>query len=167
MSTKLYHYGVVKYDVYDGDTVKLILDLGFNLPYGHESKRTSKWPAVRITGIDTPELRKRRQKEAGYAVKKVVQRVLAQHDRLIVQSISLDKYAGRFIGDILMGAEEISLSEWLIEKGVARRYDGGTKRPWSDIFLKTVYNRCMRILESDEMKFISQQEFEEAVANAA
>jgi endonuclease YncB( thermonuclease family) len=146
MSTKLYHYGLVAYDVYDGDTVRVILDLGYNIPFGHVNRPVTKWPAVRIVGIDTPEVRKKRQRQAGYAVRDVVNMVMSQHQKFIVQSIKLDKYAGRFIGDILMGEEEISLSQFVLDNKIGRVYRGDKKKPWPDRTLKIITNRCRLLL---------------------
>jgi endonuclease YncB( thermonuclease family) len=148
MKDSLYRYGIVAYDVYDGDTTKVVLDLGHNIPLGHVNNPRT-WYSVRIFGVDTPEKRSRRQKEAGLLVTDVVKKLLKEkEDDMVVHSISLGKYAGRFIGDFLW--EGGSLSGFLLENGLAKKYAGKKKEPWTDEELAEIIDRCNGILDTEE-----------------
>ena len=108
-------------NVYDGDTVKIVMKL-FEKLYKFN---------CRIEGVDTPELRTRnpKEKEMGIRVrdelrKKVLNRVVK------VNCGEFDKY-GRLLVDIEV--DDIHITNWLIENGYAHEYDGGKKKGFSNI----------------------------------
>jgi micrococcal nuclease len=84
---------------------------------------------IRISGIDTPELRARCSQE----------RVLAEQARNALQfllegpveltNIRRDKYGGRFIASVRL-ADGSDLAMVMISAGYARAYDGGKRRGW-------------------------------------
>lgn len=104
--------------VYDGDTITIIMRL--HLRY-YQFK-------CRLFGIDTPELRTRNEKEKkmGYQAKQYLVQLI---DKQIiqVQCHGLDKY-GRLLIVPYIGGDNVC--ELMIQKGWAKRYDGGTKTPW-------------------------------------
>ena len=112
--------------VLDGDTIDVLIDLGFDL---------YKIERVRIAGVDTPEKRTRNleEKELGIDatnwLKKELEDVLAGDDELIIRTElhgGVGKY-GRLLGWLYVGDEAVSLNEQMIEQGYAHAYDGGTK----------------------------------------
>ena len=112
--------------VLDGDTIDVIIDLGFDL---YKKER------VRIAGVDTPEKRTRNLEEKALGIdatnwlKKELEDVLAGDDELIVRTElhgGTGKY-GRLLGWLYVGDEELSLNEQMITQGYAHAYDGGTK----------------------------------------
>ena len=112
--------------VLDGDTIDVLIDLGFDL---YKKER------VRIAGVDTPEKRTRNleEKELGIDatnwLKKELEDVLAGDDELIIRTElhgGVGKY-GRLLGWLYVGDEQVSLNEQMITQGYAHAYDGGTK----------------------------------------
>ena len=112
--------------VLDGDTIDVLIDLGFDL---YKKER------VRIAGVDTPEKRTRNleEKELGIDatnwLKKELEDVLAGDDELIIRTElhgGVGKY-GRLLGWLYVGDEQVSLNEQMITQGYAHAYDGGNK----------------------------------------
>ena len=95
------------------------------------------WPgmtirtAVRVNGIDTPEIRGLCDAETELAkrARDFVRATVGDHVQLI--NIALGKYAGRIIADVAL-ADGRSLAGLLITEGLGRAYDGGTREGWCD-----------------------------------
>ena len=114
----MYTYFVSKIDrVVDGDTVDVIIDLGFNL---------TKKERVRLAGIDTPESRTRdlEEKAMGLEAKDHLVDLLEHSERLIVKTEKDGKY-GRMLGTIWCGV--MNINEEMVSRGYAWEYDGGKK----------------------------------------
>lgn len=105
--------------IYDGDTCKAVF------LYNNEIKRWN----CRINGIDTPELRTKniKEKELGITARDYL-KTLLNNKTLDITCGSFDKY-GRLLIDIY-DEDGISISNKLIEKGYANKYNGGTKKKW-------------------------------------
>lgn len=120
-----WHYAYVS-KVYDGDTITVEV-----LRHGH-------WvlQSVRLAGIDTPELR----------TKDAAEKTLAEAARNALSNQILDEHVwlyctgrekyGRVLGEIypttwFRGRKSVSYNRWLLEKGHAKPYDGGTKGTWT------------------------------------
>ena len=113
--------------VLDGDTIDVVIDLGFDL---YKKER------VRIAGVDTPEKRTRNleEKELGidatnWLKKKLEDTINGDGDELTIRTElkgGQGKY-GRLLGWCYINEEEISLNEQMITEGYAHSYDGGTK----------------------------------------
>lgn len=111
----MYHYRAKLDRVVDGDTVDLVVDLGFNI---HHKVR------VRLYGIDTPEIRTRDpiEKMAGLAARDFVSDWFAGHNYVYVKTYKEDKY-GRILGELFVSEDEsFSLNEMLIDAGLASKY---------------------------------------------
>jgi len=106
--------------VHDGDTCTLLVDMGFHL---------QRVISIRIQGIDTPELRGTSLAAARLARDLAKTWLVAATEPVLV-SRKLDKY-GRVLGDIVDRDTNDTLAEYLLIAGVAHRYDGGTKTPWT------------------------------------
>ena len=117
----MYTYFVSSVDrVVDGDTVDVIIDLGFDL---------TKKERVRLAGIDTPESRTRdlEEKAMGLEAKDHLTGMLESSDKLIVKTEKDGKY-GRMLGWFYKNEDaKYSINETMIEQGYAWKYDGGKK----------------------------------------
>ena len=123
----MYEYKVKEIaKVVDGDTVDVIIDLGFGL---------SKKERCRIAGIDTPEKRTRDLKEKKYGIEATnfMTELLDKAENLIVRTEKDGKY-GRMLGWFYCDNVEGSLNNLMIEAGYAWSYDGGTKDGSTDRF---------------------------------
>ena len=123
----MYEYKVKEIaKVVDGDTVDVIVDLGFSL---------FKKERCRVAGIDTPESRTRDKKEKVYGLeaKAYLQGVLSSAENLTVRTEKDGKY-GRMLGWLYCDNIEGSINNLMIESGHAWAYDGGTKDSSKDRF---------------------------------
>jgi micrococcal nuclease len=112
--------------VVDGDTIDVVIDLGFDL---YKKER------VRIAGEDTPEKRTRDLEEKKLGIdatnwlKDQLDSAISGEDDLVIRT-ELDggfgKY-GRLLGWLYIGDETVSINEKMIAEGYAWEYDGGTK----------------------------------------
>ena len=104
--------------VVDGDTIDVVIDLGFDL---------SKKERVRVAGVDTPEKRTRDLEEKALGldatnwIKDKLESAISGEDDLVIRT-ELDggfgKY-GRLLGWLYVGDAEVSLNEQMIEEGYA------------------------------------------------
>jgi len=108
-----YVYRVLSYTVTDGDTLALVMDLGFDLRLGM---------SVRLDGLNAPEV-SGAERPAGLVVTERVRQWVSAAGQLYVRSTAKDKYAGRFVGVVLNEAGE-SLNDWLLQQRLAKPYDG-------------------------------------------
>ena len=123
-----YNFRVVKLKkVVDGDTIDVIIDLGFDL---YKTER------VRVAGIDTPEKRTRDLEEKALGIdatnwmKDNLTETIKGEDELSIRTElkgGMGKY-GRLLGWLYVGESDISLNEQMITEGYAWAYDGGTKK---------------------------------------
>ena len=113
--------------VLDGDTIDVLIDLGFDL---------FKKERVRIAGVDTPEKRTRNLEEKALGIdatnwlKEKLESTLAGDDELTIRTElvgGVGKY-GRLLGWLYVGESNVSLNEQMITEGYAHPYDGGTKQ---------------------------------------
>jgi len=116
----MYEYAIKEVaKVVDGDTIDIVIDLGFDL---------SKKERVRLAGIDTPESRTRdlEEKELGLEAKEFLARRLSDGEPsgLRVKTEKDGKY-GRMLGWIYIG--QTNLNKEMVERGYAWEYDGGSK----------------------------------------
>ena len=104
-------------NIVDGDTVDVILDLGFDM---YKKER------IRLVGIDTPESRTRdlEEKEMGLEAKEFLERRMNDCENLWVRTEKDGKY-GRMLGEIWCGVTNIN--EEMVSRGYAWEYDGGKK----------------------------------------
>jgi micrococcal nuclease len=121
MESVMYEYKAKIVKVIDGDTVKLDIDLGFHLHHKNQN--------FRIMGIDTPEVRGE-EKDKGKICKEFVKTLLPKGEEFIIVTSKPDKY-GRWLADIRIFVaadnelvKQTWLSEYLIDKGYAKRYTG-------------------------------------------
>ena len=124
-----YNFRVTKIvKVLDGDTIDVLIDLGFDL---YKKER------VRIAGVDTPEKRTRDLEEKALGIdatnwlkKKLEDTIAGDGDELTIRTELVGgtgKY-GRLLGWLYINEDLISLNEQMITEGYAWAYDGGTKQ---------------------------------------
>ena len=124
----LYEYRAEVVKIVDGDTLDLIIDLGF---------RTYIRDRVRLYGIDTPETYGVQKESvewlAGMAAKARLQELLeSDNDGVIKIMTHKDKQGkfGRWLVDIFVdreGQPSVHVNQTLVEEGHATAYFGGKK----------------------------------------
>ena len=117
----MYEYAIKEIvKVVDGDTIDIVIDLGFNL---------SKKERVRLAGIDSPESRTKdlEEKELGLESKEFLKRRLedGKVSGLRVKTEKDGKY-GRMLGWIYCGDTNINTE--MVDRGYAWFYNGGLKK---------------------------------------
>ena len=106
----MYNYKAEVYNVVDGDTVDVMVDLGFKM---YTKQR------IRLAGIDTPERGQKGFQEAKDALTNFV-----LNKEVLVTTYKSSKY-GYYLADIEFDNQKIN--SLMIEEGYARPYFGGTK----------------------------------------
>ena len=146
----MYEYKVLNYEAYDGDTIKVLLDLGF-----YSRIQVS----ARLVNVDTPETRgsskwtddyEALHKQAGALVSEVVEAWLQfAGDGLGFISVQKDKYSGRAVGEFFKpaGHSREFLSTFLLNRGLALAYDGGTKQEWTEARLNIAITSARAALD--------------------
>ena len=104
--------------VVDGDTIDVLIDLGFGL---------LKKERVRVAGIDTPESRTRDlyEKKLGKEAAAYLKDQLT--GKITIKTEKDGKY-GRMLGWLYKEGQDISIQEDMINRGYGWSYDGGTKQ---------------------------------------
>lgn len=108
--------------VYDGDTIRVEAH-----PWPSLTMRT----AVRIAGIDAPELRGKCPAEvaAASAARAALELLVADAGGTVALfDVRPDKYGGRVLARVEAGGRDLAAT--LIARGHGRPYDGGRRRPW-------------------------------------
>jgi len=127
----MYEYSCKVERVVDGDTVDVVLDLGFDIQYKSR---------VRLYGIDTPESRTRdldekaRGKMAGAYLKEAVD----NGTKVVIETKLKDsrgKY-GRVLGNVVV--DGVNINEAMIENSLAVAYFGQSK---DDVEAEHLINR--------------------------
>lgn len=113
----MYEYKAKVISVYDGDTIRVIIDLGFGATLnGYDGKGVS----LRLHGLNTPEVRGEQREQGLVSRDKLRERILDKDIRLKTFKDATGKY-GRYIAEIYL--EDENINEWLITEGLAERKD--------------------------------------------
>ena len=119
----MYTYEITIKDIIDGDTVKVDIDLGFDMWLKDEN--------VRLYGIDAPESRTSDPEEKifGLMTKHEVERLLPIGTK---HTLVCQEYKGKFgrvIGTIIVeGKKPFSLNDYLVDNRLAVVYNGTLNR---------------------------------------
>ena len=119
----MYQYYVRKVEnVVDGDTIDVLIDLGFDILF--QSR-------VRLAGIDTPESRTKdiAEKTLGLESKEYLKKHLKDAKSVVIKTEKMDsseKY-GRILGWIYVNDDTESINDKMINDGYAWGYMGDTK----------------------------------------
>ncbi|QDP68085.1 MAG: hypothetical protein Unbinned5081contig1003_17 [Prokaryotic dsDNA virus sp.] len=103
---------------YDGDTVTVDIP-GVHILIGKNMK-------IRVSGIDTPEIRTKNtcEKEKARAAKRLVQSILKNAKRIDLKNIKRGKYF-RIVADVI--ADGKSIKDILLKNKLGHEYGGGKK----------------------------------------
>ena len=119
----MYEYFVKEVkNVVDGDTIDVIIDLGFDILFASR---------VRLAGIDTPESRTtdKSEKALGIEAKEYLKKQLKDAKSVVIRTEKMDsseKY-GRILGWVYINGESESINNKMINDGYAWGYLGETK----------------------------------------
>jgi len=119
----MYEYYVKKVEnIVDGDTIDVIIDLGFDILFSSR---------VRLAGIDTPESRTKdlKEKKLGLESKEYLKKYLKDAKSVVIKTEKMDsseKY-GRILGWVYINGDTESLNDKMINDGYAWGYMGDTK----------------------------------------
>jgi micrococcal nuclease len=109
-------------NVVDGDTIDVIIDLGFDILFASR---------VRLAGIDTPESRTtdKAEKALGIEAKEYLKKQLKDAKSVVIRTEKMnssEKY-GRILGWVYVNGESESVNNKMINDGYAWGYLGETK----------------------------------------
>ncbi len=119
----MYEYFVKEVkNVVDGDTIDVIIDLGFDILFSSR---------VRLAGIDTPESRTtdKAEKALGIEAKEYLKKHLKDSKSVVIRTEKMDsseKY-GRILGWVYINGDSESINNKMINDGYAWGYLGETK----------------------------------------
>ena len=107
--------------VVDGDTIDVIMDMGFDIMYKSR---------VRLFGIDTPESRTRNldEKKRGLLAKKYLQEALKAGNKLSIKTYKDNETGkfGRILGDVFIDGKSINAQ--MVKDFMAVPYTGQSKQ---------------------------------------
>ena len=128
----MYEYYVRKVEnVVDGDTIDVLIDLGFDILF--QSR-------VRLAGIDTPESRTKdlKEKALGLESKEYLKKHLKDAKSVVIKTEkmnSTEKF-GRILGWLYINGDTESVNDKMINDGYAWGYLGDTKVKDFDALVK-------------------------------
>jgi micrococcal nuclease len=119
----MYEYYVKKVEnVVDGDTIDVVIDLGFDIMFASR---------VRLAGIDTPESRTKdkAEKALGLESKEYLKKHLKDAKSVVIKTekINSSEKFGRILGWVYINGDTVSLNDIMINDGYAWGYLGDTK----------------------------------------
>ena len=116
----MYEYSCEVERIVDGDTIDVILDLGFDILYKSR---------VRLYGIDTPESRTRNldEKARGKLASAFLENAINKAEQVIIRTELKDSRGkfGRVLGTVVCDGKDIN--EAMIENFMAAKYFGQSK----------------------------------------
>jgi len=118
----MYEYRARCTNVIDGDTIDVVIDLGFSI--AHTLR-------LRLAGINTPE-----RGETGYRQATEALRSLVLNQDIVVrtQKDRQEKY-GRYLAELIIPATGQTANQVLLEQGLAKPYDGGKRTLVADVLM--------------------------------
>lgn len=119
----MYEYYVKKVEnVVDGDTIDVVIDLGFDILFASR---------VRLAGIDTPESRTKdkAEKALGLESKEYLKKALKDAKSVVIKTEKMNSSEkfGRILGWVYINGDTVSLNDIMINDGYAWGYLGDTK----------------------------------------
>lgn len=114
----LYHYRATVVSVYDGDTITVDIDLGFNATLRMN---------VRLARINAPEVRGP-QKSEGLTAAEALRQLLPAGQQVFLRTYKdgREKY-GRYLADVLLDLNQsdglTNINDWLVMNGYAQKMD--------------------------------------------
>lgn len=108
----MYRYKAMVLRVIDGDTIKVAIDLGFNM---------IRQTRIRLAGIDCVELKDKNNLEKALAAKKYTEDRLLNKE-VMLKSLKPGKYHDRYIAFIYLDGEKESFNDKMVKDGYASPY---------------------------------------------
>ena len=131
----MYEYSCEVKKVVDGDTVDVVLDLGFDILYKSR---------VRLYGIDTPESRTRNkdEKARGKMAGAFLEEAIEDGEKIVIQTKLKDSRGkfGRVLGDVVV--DGININQLMVKCHLAVAYHGQSK---DDVEAEHMRNRDILI----------------------
>ncbi|TDI97064.1 MAG: thermonuclease family protein [Deltaproteobacteria bacterium] len=112
MEEKMFKYNAMVTRIVDGDTVVVAVDLGFRIV------RTIK---IRFAGIDSYELKDKKNLEKALAAKKYLEETILNKE-IMLKSLKPGKYHDRYIAFLYLDNSKKSVNDIMIEKGLVNPY---------------------------------------------
>ena len=114
---EVYSYNATILSIYDGDTVRADIDLGFDLKMANQS--------LRLFGLDTPEIRGE-EREEGLEARDFLRSILPIGTRFTLVTVKdkKGKY-GRILSTIYLNQDDgtfLNVNQLLLDKGFAEIY---------------------------------------------
>lgn len=111
----MYHYKAKVERIVDGDTIDVVIDLGFKI---------TTFQRIRLAKINTPETFNVKKDSEEYfkgltSKQYVEQRIAANNNEIELETEKVTEKYGRYIGTIWLADSKTSLNDELVEKGFA------------------------------------------------
>lgn len=111
----MYHYKAKVERVVDGDTIDVVIDLGFKITTNQR---------IRLAGVNAPETfsvkRDSEEYQKGLASKQFLDhRLAANNYEIELETEKLTEKYGRYVGTIWLADSEVTLNDEMVEKGFA------------------------------------------------
>lgn len=124
---ELFFYKAHVKKILDGDTIDLLIDVGFNM---HFSGR------VRLYGVNTPESRTSNPQEkiAGLAAKEFVENWIEENNHIVFIKTIKDKNEkyGRLLAEVYNQDKTKCLNVEIVNAGLAKSYYGVGDKTWDE-----------------------------------
>lgn len=124
---ELFFYRAEVKKIIDGDTLDVLIDVGFNI---HFHAR------IRLYGVNTPESRtsNKEEKVMGLAAKDFTKKWVEDNQKIIYIKTVLDKNEkyGRVLAEVYDETKNSCLNKDIINSGFAREYFGEGDKTWTE-----------------------------------
>ena len=107
----MYEYKAFVRKVYDGDTITVDIDLGFDVVLKDQK--------IRLTKINAPEVRGEQRPEGLKSRDALRDKIANKWIRIKTQKDKKGKY-GRWLGELWLDGE--CVNDWLLKEGYAKEY---------------------------------------------
>jgi len=114
----LYHYRAKVLEIYDADTIRVELNLGFGLIWRGSDNRGVE---IRLYGLNAPEMKGSDKTKGTISRDRLREQLLGQVITLKTIKDKSEKF-GRYLG-ILIKEDGTNINEWLIKEGLAIKKD--------------------------------------------
>jgi|TARA_R110000782_G_scaffold237653_2_gene324125 micrococcal nuclease len=125
----MYEYNCKVEKIVDGDTIDVVLDLGFDILYKSR---------VRLYGIDTPESRTRNldEKVRGKMASAFLKKAIEEGEKVCIQTKLKDSRGkfGRVLGDVVV--DGVNINQSMVDNHHAVKYFGQSKDDIEEEHLK-------------------------------
>lgn len=111
----MYTYKAYVRSIYDGDTIRVDIDLGFGVILSDQS--------LRLLGLDTPEIRGEERPQGLVSRNFVTERIPVGSYITITTVRDRKEKFGRYLATVFYGEDMKNLNEELLQNGMAKPYE--------------------------------------------